>query len=63
MRPLEHDAWHFPRPDLANTYLDLKKAELLMDAKPSSSGADNLEVLSLLIEAYESKYYPIVPVD
>ena len=41
----------------------LKKTEVLMDAKPGSPQADDLEVLSILIQAYESEHYPIALVD
>ena len=37
----------------------LKFAEARMTAKPGSRAADELDVLSLLIEAYEAKRYPI----
>ena len=37
----------------------LKLAEVRMTAKPGSRAADELDVLSLLIEAYEAKHYPI----
>jgi HTH-type transcriptional regulator/antitoxin HigA len=37
----------------------LKQAEALWDAPPGTPGADRLEVIALLIEAYERKHYPI----
>ncbi len=37
----------------------LKEAEALWDAPPGTPKADRLEVLTLLIEAYERKHYPI----
>ena len=37
----------------------LKEAEALWDAPAGSIGADRLEVLTLLIQDYESKHYPI----
>ena len=37
----------------------LKFAEARMTAKPGSRAADELDALSLLIEAYEAKRYPI----
>ena len=37
----------------------LKEAEALWDAPESSPKADRLEVLTLLIEAYEREHYPI----
>lgn len=37
----------------------LKAIEPLMTAEPGSPEADELEVLSILIEAYEAKRYPV----
>jgi len=37
----------------------LKEAEALWDAPSGTPKADRLEVLTLLIEAYERKHYPI----
>jgi HTH-type transcriptional regulator/antitoxin HigA len=37
----------------------LKEVESLFDAKPGTTEADSLDVLTTLIEAYESKHYPI----
>lgn len=37
----------------------LKRIEVLMDAMPNSEEFDELEVLTTLIEAYETKYYKI----
>ena len=37
----------------------LKEVEVLWDAPEGSKDADRLEVLVLLIEAYEAKHYPI----
>ena len=37
----------------------LAEAERLWDAPEDSPEADNLELLALLIEDYESKHYPI----
>jgi HTH-type transcriptional regulator / antitoxin HigA len=37
----------------------LSRAEKLMDAKPRTPQADELELLSLLIEDYEEKVFPI----
>lgn len=39
--------------------LALKRVESLMDAKPNSSEFDELEVLAMLIDNYEEKYYAI----
>lgn len=41
----------------------LARAEALMDAAPDSPEEDELEVLTLLIEVYEKKHYPIDPPD
>lgn len=41
----------------------LKKAEALWDAPDGSPSADRLEVLVLLIEAYEREHYPIADPD
>ncbi len=35
----------------------------LLDAKPGSHAFDTLEVLSVLVEDYERKHYPIYPPD
>ena len=37
----------------------LKEAETLWDAPDGSAAADRLEVLTLLIEAYEREHYPV----
>lgn len=37
----------------------LARAEMLMDARPRTAEADELEVLSLLIQDYEDKVFPI----
>jgi len=37
----------------------LKEAEVLWDAPTGSKESDRLEVLTLLIQAYESEHYPI----
>lgn len=39
----------------------LARAEALMDAKPGTPKGDELDVLTTLIEVYESKHYPIAP--
>ena len=41
----------------------LAEAERLWDAPEGSPEADNLELLALLIEDYESKHYPIADPD
>lgn len=41
----------------------LKKIEKLFDAKPDTPDGDLLEVLVTLVEAYEQKYFRIVPPD
>ncbi len=35
----------------------------VFDASPNSKEGDEAEILSLLIENYENKYYPILPPD
>lgn len=37
----------------------LKEIEALWDARAGTAGADRLEVLVLLVEAYERKHFPI----
>jgi len=37
----------------------LKRLELIFDATPNSKEGDEAEILSLLIDNYENKYYPI----
>jgi len=37
----------------------LERLELIFDAIPNSKEGDEAEILSLLIENYENKYYPI----
>ena len=37
----------------------LKRLEVIFDASPNSKEGDEAEILSLLIENYENKYYPI----
>ena len=37
----------------------LERLELIFDASPDSKEGDEAEILSLLIENYENKYYPI----
>ena len=41
----------------------LKRLELIFDAAPNSKDGDEAEILSLLIENYENKHYPIDPPD
>jgi len=41
----------------------LARISALLDAAPGSAGADELEVLSLIVEAYEAKRYPVHPPD
>jgi HTH-type transcriptional regulator/antitoxin HigA len=40
-------------------HASLKEAEILWDAPAGSKQADRLEVLVLLIQAYEAEHYPI----
>ena len=37
----------------------LNRLEVIFDASPNSKEGDEAEILSLLIENYETKYYPI----
>lgn len=37
----------------------LKRLEVIFDAKPNTKEGDEAEILSLLIENYENKHYPI----
>jgi HTH-type transcriptional regulator/antitoxin HigA len=37
----------------------LREIEGLMDAKPGTSAGDRLDVLVMLVEAWEAKHYPI----
>ncbi len=39
----------------------LKEIERLMDAKPGTPSGDRLEVLTTLVERYESQHEPIAP--
>jgi len=39
----------------------LKEIERLMDAKPNTSAGRRLDVLARLVDAYESRHYPIEP--
>lgn len=39
----------------------LARVDALMNAKPGTPKADELDVLVTLIEAYENKHYPIAP--
>jgi HTH-type transcriptional regulator/antitoxin HigA len=41
----------------------LKEISLLLDAPPGSPEADILEVLSILVEAYEEEHHPVDPPD
>ena len=41
----------------------LKEVERLMDAKPGTTAGDRLEVLTTLIDRYESEHEPIEPPD
>ncbi|SFE19078.1 helix-turn-helix domain-containing protein [Thermophagus xiamenensis] len=37
----------------------LKRLEYLFDAKPGTPESDELEILGLMVDEYEKKYYPI----
>jgi len=41
----------------------LREVEQLMDAKPGTAEDDRLDVLATLVDAYESKHFPIDPPD
>lgn len=41
----------------------LKEIERLMDAKPGTAAGDRLEVLTTLVDRYESEHEPIEPPD
>ena len=41
----------------------LREVERLMDAKPGTAEDDKLDVLATLVDAYESKHFPIDPPD
>ncbi len=41
----------------------LERIELIFDATPNSKEGDEAEILSLLIDNYENKHYPIGPPD
>ena len=41
----------------------LKQIERLMDAKPGTPAGDRLDVLTTLVERYESQHEPIEPPD
>ena len=41
----------------------LAKLTLLLDAREGSVAADQAEVLAILIEAYETEHYPVLPAD
>ena len=46
--------------DLRNA---LKRIDALIDAEPGSADYDELEILSVLVEAYEDKHVGILPPD
>lgn len=41
----------------------LRKVDSLIDAEPNSADFELLEVLSILVDDYENKYYAIEPLD
>ena len=41
----------------------LARIETLFDAEPGTAESDELDVLFLIVEDYESKRYPIEPLD
>ena len=47
----------------ANHRAALKEVERLMDARPGTTAGDRLEVLTTLVDRYESEHEPIDPPD
>jgi HTH-type transcriptional regulator/antitoxin HigA len=41
----------------------LREIDLLFDAAPNTPEEDHLELLAILVEAYEAEHYPILPPD
>ncbi len=41
----------------------LKRIDALIDVKPNTAAFEILEVLSILVDDYENKHYPIEPLD
>lgn len=41
----------------------LGRIERLMDAKPGTKAGDELDILTVLVEAYEAKHHPVCPPD
>ena len=41
----------------------LKEIERLMDAKPGTAAGDRMDILTTLVERYESQHEPIEPPD
>src|SRR5215469_12107267 len=54
MRPIKNEEDH---------RLAIARIEQLMSASPETPEAEELEVLSMLVDAYESKHHPIDPPD
>lgn len=54
LRPIKDNIHH-------EKYLERAFKLMQLDLKPNSKESDELEVLSILIEAYEKKNYPIEP--
>ena len=54
LRPIKDNIQH-------EKYLERAYELMQLDLKPNSKESDELEVLSILIEAYEKKNYPIEP--
>lgn len=54
LRPIKDNIHH-------EKYLERAFELMQLDLKPNSKESDELEVLSILIEAYEKKNYPIEP--
>jgi len=41
----------------------IKRVDELLNSKPGTRGADELELLSMVVQAYEDKHHPIPPPD
>lgn len=41
----------------------LRRIEQLMDSKPGTKAGDELDIVTMLVEAYEARHHPICPPD